>query len=46
MQEISLPVITFLNKLEQICLLLSIAIVYTVKWFQLLLSNKNNSIQN
>ena len=37
--------ISFLNESELICLPTSIAIDSTVKWFQLLLSNTNNSIQ-
>ena len=45
MQEISLSEILFFNELELICLHSSIAIVSTVKWFQLLISNTNNSIQ-
>ena len=40
----SLLVISFLNELELICVHTSIAIISTVKRFQLLLSNTNNSI--
>ena len=39
MSEISLSVISFLNELELICLFTSIAIVSSVKWFQLVIFN-------
>ena len=41
MQDINLPVISFLNELQLICLHTSIAI--SVKWFQLLQSNTYNT---
>ena len=44
MQEIILLVISWLHELEFICLHTSIAIVSTVKWFQVLLSNTYNII--